>query len=312
MRTLAVLLIMLSAPAAVAQDSASKRCAPKKGFSSSEIRSGICGFNTTTRTFGGTASEQARCLLRQVHMGARIGDPNAPSRLTGMAGSPVPFTRERFEAYLTRRAIRPADVGLVGSRPVSARYFVIHDTSSPNCSAVEKPTSSCPRIGFMPPKLNEPSWPTNRAFGGHKPAGSKKPVAHAWTNRVGESIVETPYENHISHLKFDYCHDSGSKRGLFLGVENIQPRIGRPAIPAAGQRVNDLVAPNPGFTKAQYQRLAVLYAAASVRRGQWLIPAYHAVIDSRYAGGHDDPQNFDITSFDQALHQLVSDVGSSK
>lgn len=120
------------------------------------------------------------------------------------------------------------------------------------------------------------------------------------------------FDRHISHLKFDYCHDANSKQGLFIGVENIQPRIGDPAIPRPGRRANDLVAPEPGFSNAQYRRLALLYATASLRRGRWLIPAFHAVIDANYAGGHDDPQNFDIGLFDETLTQLIADIGSQR
>jgi len=38
--------------------------------------------------------------------------------------------------------------------------------------------------------------------------------------------------------------------------------------------------PDPGFTPAQYERLALQYIIASVRRGSWMIPAFHCVLDS--------------------------------
>ncbi len=82
-------------------------------------------------------------------------------------------------------------------------------------------------------------------------------------------------------------------KGLFLHIENVQPRVGEPAVPPVGREANDLIAPDPGFTAAQYKRLALIYIAASVRRGEWLIPGFHAVIDSGISGAHDDPQNFD-------------------
>ena len=101
-----------------------------------------------------------------------------------------------------------------------------------------------------------------------------------------------------------------SKRGLFIGIENIQPRIGLPAVPAPGKKANDLIAPDPGFTPAQYRRLALLYVAAGVRRGRWLIPAFHAVVDSRYADGHDDPQNFDMRAFSDAVKGHLDELAS--
>jgi hypothetical protein len=79
-------------------------------------------------------------------------------------------------------------------------------------------------------------------------------------------------------------------------VEMIQPRRGGP-----GHRRNDITAPHPGFTMQQYDRLALLYTIASVRAGEWLIPAFHAVLDGDVRGGHDDPQNFDLESFARAL-----------
>ncbi len=42
---------------------------------------------------------------------------------------------------------------------------------------------------------------------------------------------------------------------------------------------NDNFAPEPGFTDAQYEKLALLYAVASRRSGSWMIPVYHAVLD---------------------------------
>ncbi|ATC32988.1 hypothetical protein CA606_11970 [Caulobacter vibrioides] len=207
-----------------------------------------------------------------------------------------------------RHQIALADLGLTSTKPLTVDYFVIHDTSSPNCSAVTKPTASCPVRGQLPADRDRETWPTNRSFGGHKPPTTKAPLAHAWTNRIGGSIVETPFETHISHLKFDYCHNASAKRGLFLGVENIQPRIGSPALPAPGKDANDLIAPDLGFTEIQYRRLALLYIAASARRGHWLTPAFHAVIDAKYKGGHDDPQNFDVALFDRVLAELITAV----
>jgi len=60
----------------------------------------------------------------------------------------------------------------------------------------------------------------------------------------------------------------------------------------------------PGFTDAQYAQAALLYAAASARRGDWLIPAFHAALDEGIAGAHDDPQHFDIARFALALDRL--------
>ena len=93
-----------------------------------------------------------------------------------------------------------------------------------------------------------------------------------------------------------------------MHVELIQPRRR-----AAGfGRRNDAQAPTPGFTAAQYDRLALLYAIASVRAGNWLIPAFHAPIDSGIRGGHDDPQNFDLRSFARSLEELMQTLQSEE
>jgi hypothetical protein len=90
-------------------------------------------------------------------------------------------------------------------------------------------------------------------------------------------------------------------KGLFLHFESIQPRR---RDPAGGPR-NDAIAPAPGFTQAQYDRLALLYVVASLRAGEWMIPGFHAPIDEGLSDGHDDPQNFDLKQFDDAIAELV-------
>jgi hypothetical protein len=39
-----------------------------------------------------------------------------------------------------------------------------------------------------------------------------------------------------------------------------------------------------------------------------LVPAFHAVIDTKYGDGYDDPQNFDIVLFDRVLTELVGSL----
>jgi hypothetical protein len=95
-----------------------------------------------------------------------------------------------------------------------------------------------------------------------------------------------------------------SSRGLFLHIELVQPRRRDPD----GGRRNDAIAPLPGFSRAQYDKLALLYAAASRRAGNWLIPAFHAVLDKGFSGAHDDPQNFDINEFDASIGRLLAEL----
>jgi hypothetical protein len=48
---------------------------------------------------------------------------------------------------------------------------------------------------------------------------------------------------------------------------------------------------------AQSERLALLYVAAGRRGGSWMVPEFHAAIDEAISDAHDDPQNFDLTTF---------------
>ena len=92
-----------------------------------------------------------------------------------------------------------------------------------------------------------------------------------------------------------------SRRGLFLGIELIQPR-------KLDARGIDAAAPNPGFTEAQLDRLALTYVAPSLRRGLWMIPAFHAAIDEGLHNAHDDPQNFDLNIWAQRLSLLLDTI----
>jgi peptidoglycan hydrolase-like protein with peptidoglycan-binding domain len=88
-------------------------------------------------------------------------------------------------------------------------------------------------------------------------------------------------------------------RGYFLHHEMIQPRLG----PGS----SDIESPDPGFTQVQYERLALQYLIASVRRGSWMIPGFHCVLDLQI-GDHDDPQHFDLASWGTALVNMLNAV----
>ncbi|HEX8263200.1 MAG TPA: hypothetical protein VF547_10035 [Allosphingosinicella sp.] len=284
-------------------------CTLKSGVTAAQGREGLCGFSAANRSFRGTPAQQAECLTRAVGRGAAIGAPTLTPFLRERVGQPTNVTRARLAAYLAELHVDPGRLGGPLADPVSARYFIIHDTSTPNCSAADFSTQLCPARGIMPPNRDTAEWAAIAKFFGHpKPFPNR--LAHAFTNRVGDSITEVPFDAHISTTKFEGCSDSAAKQRLFIGIENIQPRIGAPAVPAPGKKANDLVAPVPGFTTAQYRRLALLYVTASVREGRWLIPAFHAVLDSRYADGHDDPQNFDVPAFSDAVRAHLDKLAS--
>jgi hypothetical protein len=277
---------------------------------------GKCAFDTTALSFKGSALEQARCLLRKVKVGAQLDDAPAvlPAPLDKLIGQPVALTKAQLRGYLAVKRIAEQDLGGSLDKGVSktgtgrlARYFVIHDTSAPNCSV----RGACAEQGKFPPNINDASWPFNDAKLVHRHK-SGNPVAHVFNGRTGisRSVDGFGFDRAMQAVKLE--GKAPGARGLFLHVENVQPRIGRPAIPAPGKKANDLIAPDPGFTAAQYERLALIYVAASLRRGEWLIPAFHAVMDVGIPDAHDDPQSFDLDAWAQALASVTKDIAATK
>jgi hypothetical protein len=310
---LALLAVFISTmPAAAALN-----CTPKAGASNELKNKGLCKFDAATASFAGTPSEQARCLLRPVKKQGNLGDAlqSLPQPLEDLVGKPVAFSKPDLRAFLQAASIAEKDIGGSLDKPLSrgkttagratpARYFVIHDTSTPNCSQ----KNACAVQNQFPANMNQPDWSHNKTFNGHK--GAANPVAHMITNRVGASFTMLELSEPIRAVKFESCvaAAAANKRGLFIHVENVQPRLSDP-LPAAGQNPrNDATAPTPGFTDPQYERLALIYIAASSRRGDWLIPALHAPLDSAYRDGHDDPQNFALESFAKAVETLLGKI----
>jgi hypothetical protein len=167
----------------------------------------------------------------------------------------------------------------------AAKYLVIHDTSGPKLSSWPANLDDDRKINNL-----------NRFH-----CSDSFEIAHVIVNRGGDLFVGHDLSVPWRSTKFERALNFGvALKGLFLHVEFIQPRRGGP-----GHGRNDIVAPSPGLTAAQYDRLALVYVLASVRAGQWLIPAFHAVIDGHIRGGHDDPQNFDLDAFAHSLEMLL-------
>jgi len=289
---------------------AAEKCSLNTRFSEQQGRAGLCKFDAQKKSFEGTPVQQASCLTREVKPGADIGDETITSFLKDIVGKPAP-TVQAVQTLLAAQNIKVADIGGPIQKPIAANYFIIHDTSTPNCSTPGR-VRGCEVQGEFPTNRDDPSWRFNVDFGGHpKPYPDR--AAHVMTNRVGSSITEVDFADSIATTKFETCVDKTAKVNLFVGAENIQPRIGVPKIPKPGKKVDDSDAPTPGFTAKQYERLAMLYLVASARRGQWLIPAFHAVIDNFYTDGHDDPQHFEMAEFSAVLqkHTQAIDAAAS-
>lgn len=247
---------------------------------------------------------QGRCLLRTVKMNRELGPAltQLPAPLDGLIGRAVAIDRTTLKRYLTAHNIDDSRIGGSIDRPLTtARYFIIHDTSSPNLVRDPFPANDV---------INGPEWNAGRV--NRLRSGQR---THVWIDRVGESITSRDYRLATvkTGVKLENRHPSF--RGLLLHNELIQPRRCNPRLTTCCRRVNgdlqcnDAIAPEPGFSEAQLDRLALLYVAASVRRGKWLIPAFHGVIDDEFgSNAHDDPQNFDLQVWAARLQHLLNDL----
>jgi hypothetical protein len=242
-----------------------------------------CRFDARTKLFAGSAKKQARCLLRPVRKRGVLGDEpkKLPAPLEKLVGEKVKIGKEIFRRYLAAKNISETDIGgslddplakaeisAVGEIP--ALYFVIHDTSTPNY-----------KLEKFPADINEKSWRFNDLQ-----MWLKNPVAHVFINRRGESLTATPFSEPVKKgfgTKFARDFLKNEAKALQIHIELVQPRRSD----AEWFTGNDAVAPEPGFTDAQYERLAIIYVAASIRRGTWLIPAFHCAVDAGIKDAHD-------------------------
>lgn len=259
-----------------------------------------CQFNSTVLSFVGSPLEQARCLLRFVRKHGNVDDTSAevPATLSALLGevSNLSVSKPALRQFLVGKNIAESDIGGSLDDPVSrandndpaarsANYFVIHDTSTPLATGQT----------FDPDFINSSQWSGNRFN------SLTRGKTHVYLNRLGQTLTDRPYSIPWRATQFELHHIGTPAKGLFLHHELIQPRriVGG----------SDADAPMPGFTPEQYTALALCYVAASVRRGQWLVPTFHCVLDLVISGGHDDPQNFDLGAWDTALGTLLGVLG---
>lgn len=262
---------------------------------------GVCAFDSETLSYAGAPVQQAMCLMRGMDASRNLGPPldSLPPGLAQRIGKITDLpSRAALASYLSEQDLERDFVGHLWE-PLSraynndpdapmARYFVIHDTSGPNYGHREFPDD----IDTDPQYEDLADYACSDGWG----------RAHVFINRTGEMLLAHDYSIPWRETKFEQAVEfGGALQGLFLHNEMVQPR--RSAL-GHGAR-NDAETPDPAFTLAQYDRLALLYTIASVRRGEWLVPAFHAAIDAEIPNGHDDPLNFDIDSFANSLDRLV-------
>jgi hypothetical protein len=261
---------------------------------------GACKFDVSKLSFLGSATEQAQCLLRKVRKAGNVDAAAAalPPSLSSKIGTPVGNLKAKFRNILVASSVFEASIGGNLDNDLShakggdtsapkARYFVIHDTSSPYLGNATK----FPANIDTSDKINKIS----------DYAGSGA-LAHIFLNRRGKTLTGHDFSVPWRATKLETKVVGIPAKGLFLHIELIQPRRREPS----GPPNNDQIAPMPGFTAQQYEKLAILYVAASIRSGTWLIPAFHAALDQGLNDAHDDPQNFELAEFAAALDKLMS------
>lgn len=274
---------------------------------------GTCGFDFSTLSFKGGALQQAKCLLRPTLKAGRLGPTltELPAPFEALIGTPFALDIPNFQEYLSEQEIDKDSLGGSLEAPLSrsasgerprAKYFVIHDTSLNIC---EKKAALV--------NADDPSSPWNS-----KKRWAGNDQGHLFITRDGKLIA--PQERTFA-VPFYATKLEGKNpdlaRGLFLHIENVQLRTvevppGEKTRNSKNECVNDRIAQHPGFTSAQYSRLALVYIAASHRAGKWMIPAYHLALDDGLGDAHDDPQNFDLSKFGQNICRHLNAIGRTE
>ena len=257
-----------------------------------------CPFDQSHLSFVGSPVEQARCLLRFVKRQGNVDNTPAtlPPLLNDLLAAPqtVDVTKAQLRSYLRTHGIPESTVGGSVDDPVCradtnnpsarlAQYFVIHDTS----------TKLHPGETFDPNFINTARW------AGNKLSTLPRGKTHIYITRLGETLTDADYRTRRRATQFELHPSHTLFRGLFLHHELVQPRM--------GPGHSDADSPDPGFTQVQYERLALQYLLASVRRGSWMIPAFHCVLDL-HVGDHDDPQHFDLAAWGSAPAAMLAAV----
>lgn len=283
-------------------DALAQRCQPRRPRPAIVLTTlGACEFNPETLSFAGEPDRQAMCLMRSATSRRNLGPhlETLPSALAERVGQSSGLPERETLAALLGELGFTWDYAPFLWQPISrardndpdapqARYLVIHDTSGPN-------------FGRRPFPIDIDEHRSINNLGRFR-CGDGWEIAHVIINRMGGMLLGHEFGQPWRAMRFERATRFGTDlKGLFLHVELVQPRRSQPG----RGRGNDAVAPTPGFSDVQYDRLALIYTIASVRSGRWLIPAFHVAIDSGIRGGHDDPQNFDVAAFAAGIERLT-------
>lgn len=265
----------------------------------------IKNFSVENQAFYGSKLSQAEYLLHKVKPMGILDkqNPELPQFLTMLMSDPISvLSVGEIDMYLQDNNLDYSNIGgsiqdslsrnKIGT---SAKYFVIHDTSTPNFLKKE-----------FPKNINDDSWKQNDVEERWKyKKGKIRKGPHAFIGRTGKIFFPIDFSVPWRATGFETkVLNKAISRGLFIHIELVQPRKSK----TGKWKDNDVVSPDPGFTQDQYDKLALLYICASARSGNWLIPAYHAVLDQGIKNGHDDPQNFKLNKFNTSIEKLVKEL----
>ena len=269
---------------------------------------GKCAFDLEALAFGGTPAEQAKCLLNPVQPVGRLGPPlsELPAVLAGKIGGTVDLpSRETLRKWLTERNLddplgasltRAVSQARENERNPAAGDLLRH----PRHQHAELSAACRGRAAWTPIRRSTIS----SAIVAATTSSARTCSSTAQAQSCSHMTSRVPWRA----TKFEMATNFGSAlKGLFLHIELIQPRRRDPKF----GRGNDYLAPQPGFTPAQYDALAVVYTVASVRAGFWMIPAFHAVLDEGIRNKHDDPQNFELDAFAGSFERLLIELKGS-
>lgn len=217
-KTLAILIGMMASPV----------------LASPETTKIPCPYDPELLSFKGNAVSQASCLLREVLFWGHISSAPVvlPDVFVNRVGQKVGLTVPQLRRYLSAQQIKENDIGGSLDLPVSqaethktgqfpAKYFVVHDTSTPNL--LKAP---------FPKDIDTETWKHNDVTVWQKGEKSK---AHVFISRHGQSVTAMPFERGWRSTKFELTYNKRfphvpdeEVRGRFLHIELVQPRRSAP------------------------------------------------------------------------------------
>jgi hypothetical protein len=211
--------------------------------------------------------------------------PNEPE--TNLDQLPIPSWVDKDAVFSDFKTKHGADaITVIGdaTKPVKARYFVIHDTA---------------------------------VTGDYTPARVKGKGVHLWVNAKAPVVLSRDWSEKGQAVKLErglnhsFVHIELSRDPFLL--KEVQKKTG-------GKKVSYQQFVNTGGVRAfgtyyndrQYELLAYAYVVASLRKGKFLTVTIHREVDrsvikrtnGKIKWGHDDPQFFDLDYF----YSLVSAV----